>query len=139
MTATYEEAIQPLLDAYGALEADVKEREAELAKLRDERNRLRTALRTLAPERLPEQPQAKKNGHKKPSGTPNPDTANAVLEFARAHTVGPFTMSELRRIPGYPGPSEKGITRVMSYLHETGAIRLVARTRGGGRLWEVIR
>lgn len=138
MSATFEEAIQPLLDAYGALEADVAEMEAKLAELKDKRNRLRNAVRALDPDRIPSA-----NPKKKASGSSGPGQASVdyVRQFllGDASFTGEFGSTRLLEQPGYTGVGASSLPAVLRILHEEGTIRLVRKGKGSSRYYEVIR
>lgn len=139
MSATFEEAITPLLDAYAALDADVAEKEAELAELKDKRNRLRTAVRALAPERLPDETKSKK---KKP---PEQRIGKGSVDYVRAwlqnhiEFTGEFGSTRLVEHPDYEGVGASTLPAVLRALHEEGTIRLVRQGKGSSRYYEVIR
>lgn len=144
MSATFEEkfeeAIQPLLDGYAALEADVAEKEAELAALREKRNRLKNAVRAIDPERLP-----KSNGHKpkaaKPKKyAPGKETVDYVRRFLLdTGLTGEFGSTKLVNDPDYHGAGASTLPAVLRQLHEEGLLRLVRKGKGASRYYEVIR
>jgi hypothetical protein len=137
MSATFEEAIQPLLDAYAAIEADVAEKEAELAELKDKRNRLRNAVRALDPDRIPSA-----NPKKKASGSgPGQASVDYVRRFllGDASFTGEFGSTRLLEQPGYTGVGASSLPAVLRILHEEGTIRLVRKGKGSSRYYEVIR
>lgn len=136
MSATFEEAIQPLLDAHAALDADVKEKEAELAALRDKRNRLRAAIRYLKPEALPtDKPKAKQNGGGKGFGQ---ETLRKVTDFIELNFISK-EFAGLDLVAAGVGYQVATVNPVLRHLHEAGHLRLVRQGKGGLRTYEVIR
>lgn len=136
---SFEAAVQPLLEAHDELSRKVGELEAELAELKEQRNRLRAAVKVLAPERLPESAQPKR---KKPSGSSkfSTETGVRVLDFlTRSYNGSEFSGATALKHEDYDGPSQSTLSHVLHHLHETGSIRLVRRGRGGERFYEVIR
>lgn len=138
MSATFEEAIGPLLDAHAAIEADVAEKEAELAELKDLRTRLRTAVRALAPERLPEEARGKKKPQKQRIGQASIDYVRRWLQ-EHAEFTGEFGSTRLVEHPDYDGVGASTLPTVLRALHEEGTIRLVRQGKGSSRYYEVIR
>ena len=134
MSATFEEAVQPLLDAYAALDADVKEKEDELAELRDKRNRLRTAVRYLKPDAIPSEAKPKKATGK---GF-GQDTLNKVVAFIEGNKMG-AQFSGIDLVSGGVGFSVATVNPVLRHLHQSGYLRLVRQGKGGLRTYEVIR
>lgn len=132
------EVAAPLIDAYETADVRVRSAEHELARAKEDRQKLRAALKVLLPEEYGE---AKKNGGKK-KPTPNYVSAN-VLEATRrnlARTIGTeFTAHSLTDLPGYDGPSVDTLKRALKMLHEHGELRLVRQLRGGQKVYEVIR
>lgn len=135
MSANFEEAIQPLLDAYGALEADVAEKEAELADLRDKRNRLKGAVRALAPERVPGGTTPKKKNEPRFSQ----GSYEYVSKFLFDNVHGEFGSTSLVSQPGYEGVGVSTLPAILRALHQAGVIRLVRQGKGSSRYYEVIR
>jgi hypothetical protein len=137
MSATFEEAILPLLDAHAALDADVKEKEAELAELKEKRNRLERAVRAVAPERVPSA-KAKTNGSTKPKQV-SEGSLGYVRDFLMAHVQGEFGTTAVIEHPDYDGVGATTLPHILRKLHERGVIRLVRRGKGQARYYEVIR
>lgn len=137
MSATFEEAIQPLLDAYAAINADVEEMEAELANLRDKRNRLRTAVRYLKPDAIPaDKPKSSKNG----SGGKGfgQETLQKVTEFIEGGWLT-REFSGIDLVAAGVGFQVSTVNPVLRHLHQSGFLRLVRQGKGGLRTYEVIR
>lgn len=137
MSSLYEEAIQPLLDAHAALEADIQGREAELTKLKEQRNRLRNAVRAVAPERLPGAASPKKQPSQKQFSQASLDY---VEEFVR-NTLngGVFGTTDIVGHPDYHGVSASSLPPILRALHEQGVLRLARKGKGSSRYYEVIR
>jgi hypothetical protein len=132
--STFEEAIQPLLDAYAAMEADVTEKEAELAELRDKRNRLKAAARALAPERVPGTPtkRAEKVRYSQTS-------VEYVAKFLFDNVEGEFGTMDILNYKSYEGVGSATLPAILRDLHAAGNIRLVRKGKGSSRYYEVIR
>jgi hypothetical protein len=136
MSATFEEAIQPLLDAYAALDADVQELEQQLAELRDRRNRLKTAVRAVAPERLPEEP---KRNRKSKEDYISATVLEMIREALARTNGGQFTPKSLYEEELRVQMASDTVRRGLNKLHEYGEVRLVRRGKGGQKTYEVIR
>lgn len=140
MSATFEEAIQPLLDAHAALDADVKEKEEELSALRDKRDRLARAVRALDPERLPG---GKKNGRvrERDRARFSQKSVDYVRGFVQNYSMalGEFGTTKLLEHPAYEGVGSTTLSHVLRQLHEEGTLRLVRTGKGLSRYYEVIK
>lgn len=139
MSATFEEAIGPLLDAHAAIEADVTEMEAELAALKEKRNRLRNAVRALDPERFATPNGKKAKGKPKAKYGPAKETVDYVRDFLLDKITGEFGSTLLVEHPDYKGVGASTLPAVLRQLHEEGVIRLVRQGKGSSRYYEVIR
>lgn len=138
MSATFEEAIQPLLEAHAALEADVSELESELAALKEKRNRLRNAVRALDPERLPSPNGKPKKPQEQRVGQVSVDYVRAFLQ-SEDFPPGEFGSTQLVATPGYAGVGPSTLPTILRILHDEGIIRLVRKGKGASRYYEVIR
>lgn len=135
MSDVFTEAAKPLLEAYDKLEGEISEREAELGQLREQRNRVKAAVRALDPERF------RKN---KPKSTAASRVGATKLAQARdwlqEHAKGTFTSVTLTESGStWPTPNRKMTNMVLQALHEEDSIRLLRMGRGGLKYWEVVR
>lgn len=130
------EVAAPLISAYEASDERVRHAEGELTRARQDRQRLRAALKVLLPD---EYGDAKKNGGK---AKPN-YVSVSVVEHVRLLVArmggGEFTAKVLTELPGYDGPSVETLKRALRALHEQDELRLVKQLRGGQKVYEVIR
>jgi hypothetical protein len=138
MSATFEEAIQPLLDAHAALDADVQEKEAELAELKEKRNRLERAVRAVAPERFV----TKKKRDQRDASRARFSSASfdyAVDYLQNRMNGSEFCGAQLTKRDDWGGVGQSSIGPLLQAVHEAGIIRLVRTGKGNSRYYEVIR
>ena len=127
--------VKPLVEEYERLDGRYKEAMAEIVGLREQRERLRRAVQSLAPEAL--------GGTAKPKGKKKYAISPKTVELVRT-VVGevngtPFTPSELARTHSQRLPAEPTVVAALRVMHENGELRLVKTGRGGQKTYEVIR
>lgn len=124
------ESLRALIDREEAQQEGLR---TQLEASNDRLRRLKRALSALV-----DDPPARKQSRPKLSGGPpnvNPRKAEQVFEVMRA--VGePMTPTQIAR--DTEGLSIATAGRAIDALREEGRVRLVGRTRGGGRLYAVI-
>ena len=126
--------VKPLVEEYERLDQQLKRAEAETARLREQRNRLRAVVKALAPEALAEKPKSK----------PKPivvseESVTLVRAVVPAVNGDQFTANDLLGRYGQRLPSDGVVKRALRVMHENGELRLVKTGRGGQKTYEVIR
>lgn len=131
-------AAAPLNEAYEALALVISEREAELAELREQRNRLGRAVRALNPEIPSPNGKAKKKAPEQRVGQASIDYVHRFL-LDHSEILGEFGTTALLEHPDYQGVGGSTLPQVLRKLHEGGVLRLVRKGKGMSRYYEVIR
>lgn len=139
MIVDVDQAAQTLFRALKEAEDEITQSEIELNDLREQRKRLATAVRALAPELLDEPIKPKK----KPTNIP-PIGAAALVEV-RAVVNGTvnngtqFSSADLKAEAGDLLPKVPTVNVALRHMHANGELRLVRMGRGGQKIYEVIR
>jgi hypothetical protein len=134
---------RPLYDRLLALDQEIGTREVELAQLRKLRTQLRGAIKNIEPSLLPEEEKPKKRKDTN-AWTPKPEKVAAMQEFlvariAELNSNGGFHAAGLQA--NYPKElpiAYSSIHKVLTALHEQGAIRLHGTGSGGAKFYKVI-
>lgn len=134
------QAAQPLHTALQVVELALGQAEQELAELREQRQRLRAAVKALAPELLEEASEStpkKKLKGIPPIGATTLDDVRLVL----GQNVGngtQFSGQDLKE--SWPDlPTVPTLNIALRHMHANGELRLVRQGQGGKKVYEVIR
>jgi hypothetical protein len=136
------EASTPLLKALDGVEAEIEGHEMRLKELREDRQKLTTVLRRIAPEAVPAAPKKEK---KDLPDRPAAGVMSTLAEWLRnnAATVnenGGFHVTGL--VQNFPPVREIGnqstISRAMRWLHEDGVVVIDHMGTGGSKYYKVV-
>jgi hypothetical protein len=146
ITQVHEEiagAARPLVTLLAQVESEIAKQEAALTELRKVRTQLRNTIKSLDPSLLPEEekPRRKRDSN---AWTPKPEKVAAMQEFLLArhselNANGGFHAAGLQaRYPKELPIAYSSIHKVLTALHEQGAIRLHGTGSGGAKFYKVI-
>jgi len=136
--AVFAASVKPLVAQFKELDGRVATAEAELAEMKALRNRIKAAVKLLAPEALP----SKNGASRKKRGIPprEEERLGVAMRWLENHVEpgGEFFASWLvERAHWVYSPSQTA--KILTALHEREQIHVARVGRGGRRIYKVVR
>lgn len=132
--AEVDDYVKPLVEEYQRVEEEYKQAMAGITALREQRERLRRAVQSLAPDALGGRAKSKPKKY-----AVSTETVELVRSVVSEVNGAEFTPAWLLRTYGQRLPGDSTVAAALRVMHENGELRLVKTGRGGQKTYEVIR